>query len=140
MKIRNLITILLSVVFISACSILDSGDQIKLSGTSWKLTSFDGIKPIDGRDITARFEKDQINGSSGCNQYFGSYKVKGDQITIESLGWTEMACLDPEGLMEQEATVMMMFSHAEKITRRNSSLQILTSQGEILLFELIASE
>ena len=140
MKKTTIIFSFIMILILAGCGFLDSSQEVILKGTSWKLVSYDGKFPIEGREITAIFTGAEISGSAGCNHYFGSYKVKGDEITIEGLGWTEMACLDPEGIMEQEVIVMMMFSRAEKINRRNGTLEIQTSLGEILLFEMTSSD
>jgi heat shock protein HslJ len=59
-------------------------------------------RPIPGTTITATFEDGQVRGSAGCNSYFGSYQVNGDKISVGQMGITEMACLEPEGVMDQE--------------------------------------
>jgi len=84
--------------------------------------------------MTANFKEREISGSASCNHYFGSYKIKGDQIAIDGLGWTEMACLDPEGIMEQEQVIMKILSGAETISLQDNLLNIRSKSGEILLF------
>jgi heat shock protein HslJ len=44
----------------------------------------------------------ELNGSDGCNNYFGSYEVDGDGISIGPLGTTRKAC--PDDLVTQAAT------------------------------------
>jgi heat shock protein HslJ len=86
--------------------------------------------------MTANFTDQEISGSASCNSYFGEYKIKDDQIAIEGLGWTEMACLDPEGIMEQEQTVMRLLSQASLIAREENSLVVTTDSGKELIFSL----
>ncbi len=52
--------------------------------------------------VTAEFSPDgDLTGSDGCNNYFTTYQVDGDSITIsDAIGSTEMACLD-DALTEQ---------------------------------------
>ena len=36
-----------------------------------------------------------VSGTTGCNQYSGSYEVDGGKLTIVSMSSTAMACADP---------------------------------------------
>ena len=65
-----------------------------------------------------------MTGSARCNTYFGSYEVSGDRITVGDLGWTEMACLDPEGAMEQEREYLDHLSNAQTFRLADGRLQI----------------
>ena len=122
-------------IFITSCGILPNKKAMDLSGTSWRLTSYSGKTPLSGKDMTANFDSKEINGSASCNHYFGSYRLSGESITIEGLGWTEMACLDPEGIMEQEQTLMNLLSLASEYKIDGNQLQIKTTTGEILILE-----
>ena len=73
-----------------------------LPGTEWVLTSLAGSPPIEGTQITLRFGEGSLEGSGGCNTYGGSYTATGDSLGLSDLYWTEMACLEPEGVLEQE--------------------------------------
>ena len=81
-------------------------------------------KPIPGTEITARFEDGQVTRLAGCNTYFGSHEVSGEGITIGQLGWAEMACLDPEGAMEQEREYLDHLSNAQTFRLADGRLQI----------------
>jgi heat shock protein HslJ len=135
MKFRkHILLIIFAIIFLPACGNTSENGTMDLDGTSWMLVSYDGISPIAGRMITANFAQDEIDGSASCNHYFGAYKVKGNQLTIEGLGWTEMACLEPEGIMEQEQQVMNLLSQAESIQIDSNQLLIITSSGKLLEF------
>ena len=105
-----------------------------LDGTSWVLTAYRKSKPIAGTSITATFEGGRVYGSSGCNTYNGSYQVKGGAITVSDLAWTLMACLEPEGVMEQETLVMEYLSDAQTFRFVDGQLQVFQSDGEALTF------
>jgi heat shock protein HslJ len=117
----------------SACTLdLASGDP--LDGTSWVLTAFGKSKPIGGTRITAEFEEGEIRGSAGCNSYFGSYKIKGNAIEMSEIGSTLMACLEPEGIMDQEQLFTSFLSDAQEYRLNDGQLQIFRSDGEALTF------
>ena len=80
------------------------------------------------------WESGEVSGSASCNHYFGSYQAKGNQITINGLGWTEMACMNPEGLMEQESTIMSILSKAVSYSTEGGKLQIQVEGGDMLVF------
>jgi len=65
------------------------------------LRSFKGGAPIPGTEITLAIEGGEATEFAGCNTYFGSYMVGGTvTLTVSVLGSREMACLEPENIME----------------------------------------
>ena len=135
-KIYLIITLsIISLLFVASCSILPGTGSDQLTGTTWKLVSYDGNIPLAGKNMTASFDAKEIQGSASCNTYFGTYRLKGDQISISGLGWTEMACMDPEGIMEQEQVIMKLLSESSSYSVQGDRLQITTSAGELLIFQ-----
>jgi heat shock protein HslJ len=54
--------------------------------------------------ITLRFDAERAYGRGGCNRYSGEYSLgPGQSFSIGEGGWTEIACPEPAGVMEQEA-------------------------------------
>ncbi|NQS91677.1 MAG: META domain-containing protein [Chloroflexi bacterium] len=135
MKRSHLIILTIFIISLSSCSVMPGIQNGGLSGTSWILVSYGGKAIISDSEMTAFFDSGEVSGSASCNHYFGSYKIKGDQITVTGLGWTEMACLNPEGIMEQEQQVMSLFSLAESFSIQDQSLVIKTSGGELMVFQ-----
>jgi heat shock protein HslJ len=90
---------------------------------------------LDGSEITAIFDgdKSQINGSAGCNNYFGSYQVSDDKLTIMDLANTEMSCLEPEGVMEQENQYLRILRTVVGYLVQDGELHI-NSDDEILIY------
>jgi heat shock protein HslJ len=134
MKMKSLITLYLVIIALSACSMIGGPLSDPLEGTEWKLLTYSGTQPIEASTITAIFEDGEVRGKSGCNSYFGSYQIKGDNISISQVGATLMACLDPEGIMDQEAAYLSMLVEAESYEFVNEQLIILTSDGASLTF------
>ena len=137
MKKIFLITAVITGLILASCSILSGGEEADLRGTNWKLISYGGKLPIEGKTMTANFDGKELSGSASCNHYFGAYQIKGSQISIEGLGWTEMACMDPEGIMEQEQVIMNMLSKSDTFTLQGDRLEIIITTGESLIFEKI---
>ncbi|MFL5733283.1 MAG: META domain-containing protein [Chloroflexia bacterium] len=74
----------------------------------WVLEYFNTDAKSAGQDvsssrITIKFEADgNLSGSGGCNDYFGSYIVSGQNMTISNnLGSTQKACAGPVMANEQ---------------------------------------
>lgn len=136
-KINITLGAILILLALSGCGIggnSAAGSEADLSGTSWTLESYGGKSLLDETAMTARFLLGEITGTTSCNQYFGAYQAKGDQLTIEDLGWTEMACLNPEGIMEQERDIMALLSDTASYELEGDTLRLQTSTGEVLNF------
>jgi heat shock protein HslJ len=132
---RQVLLLAAVLVLASGCSLLPGLTSDNLNGTAWNLVSYDGIALIPNSSMTAFFEEGEISGSASCNLYFAAYQVKGDQITIEGLGWTEMACMDPEGIMQQEQQIMSLLADSSSFNLSSTRLSITTTKGEILVFD-----
>jgi len=106
-----------------------------LEDTDWILTSLKGGAPIPGTEITLAIEGGEATGSTGCNTYFGSYTVGGtDTLTISPLGSTEMACLEPEGNMEQETENPNALRAATSFRLSATELEVHGAGGALLTF------
>jgi heat shock protein HslJ len=120
---------------LGACRGADPAAGDPLDGTAWELAAYGETRPIPGTTLTAAFEDGGVRGSAGCNSYFGSYQVSGDQITVGDLAITEMACLEPEGAMQQETVYVKLLADAHTFRLVDGQLQVSTSGGEALTFD-----
>jgi heat shock protein HslJ len=137
---KKIITaVMLSVLIftgISACSTLNS----TLEDTRWFLRSYgeqNNLQAlIEDTEITATFDsaKGQVSGSAGCNTYFAGYEVQGSKLSIFEMAWTEMACLSPEGVMEQEQEYLTILANAQSFQADDTTLTIFCSGGQQLYF------
>ena len=132
MKIINtLIAITWVVIMLVACG-GTGGDP--LNGTTWELYSISKYSPIAGSKTTIRFEDGQVSGLGGCNQYGGEYKSSNQSLSFRALYMTEMACIRPEGVMDQESAYLQFLGDARSFKLVNDQLQISRSDGETLTF------
>lgn len=99
-----------------------------LTGKTWILQASN--QPLLPESvITIEFTEDgKLNGSSGCNSYFGSYTIEGDILTVDGIGATEMWC---EDMMEQEMAFLEMLQNAATIEFTESALTIHTDGGDL---------
>lgn len=75
-----------------------------LDGTQWSLSSIEDRSVVQGSHVSLYFREGTVWGISGCNVYGGEYTTKkGDKLAITDLGATELACISPDGIMDQES-------------------------------------
>ena len=118
-------------IMLAACGWTNSDP---LNGTTWELYSIGKYSPVDGSITTIRFENGKVSGLGGCNQYGGEYQINGNTIMIDKLYMTEMACMKPEGIMEQELRFLEYLGDAQSFKLTDNLLQIFWSGGESLTF------
>jgi heat shock protein HslJ len=100
----------------------------RLPGTSWRAETIMGRPVVETAVSTILFEEDdRVHGQAGCNRYFGSSTLDGEQISFGPLGATKMACA--EALMDQEARLFHALESAERWTIDDRGLLLIYSAG-----------
>ena len=109
-------------------------EPLVLEGTDWNLDAFnDGQGAfgnlIEGTHITASFESDgNLGGSGGCNVYNTTYAADSNNLSIGPILSTQMACPEPEGVMDQESKYLTALEQAA--TYRNYSIALIMFDAE----------
>ena len=90
---------------------------------------------LEGTEITTIFDsaEGQVTGSAGCNSYWADYEASGNKLSFTSLFWTEIGCLEPAGILEQETQYLKALQSAESYEISVGKLQI-TSGNQVLIF------
>lgn len=102
-------------------------------GTSWHLLTYADdnrtrVSILPGTTITLIFDDEKnFTGSAGCNHYGGSYRVDGETFSTDSIFRTEMYCLEPEGVMEQEDAYLAALEAAAAYK--------VDAEGRLILFD-----
>jgi len=138
MKMKNFLTLITVVAVIVLALVLVScagGNQDRLRGTNWVLKEIEGVQPINGTVLTVEFTEEQISGSAGCNQFGGNYMIDEETIRLDSIYNTEMACLEPEGAMDQEQVYLEVLRSAVRFTQTETELMIFDAADRSLKFE-----
>ncbi|MFC1953683.1 protease inhibitor I42 family protein [Chloroflexota bacterium] len=115
-------------------------EAVPFEDTVWILESY-GEKEnpqavIQGSKTTLIFQStdSQVTGTGGCNNYFGGYLIEASKLTIGPyIASTEMACMEPEGIFEQEQQYFKILQTAEGYQVQEKRLQIKCG-NEILIF------
>jgi len=134
-------------------------DQVPVGGTDgdpilrgWRLAAFgpgaelgdeaaaaairealEGLEP--DREITLGLEEEgRAAGSSGCNRYFGDFRIEyGHQIVQGPMAGTMMAC--PDAVMKLEGAYLANLGTAKRLFRRDGRLELESDAGVLLVFE-----
>jgi heat shock protein HslJ len=112
-----------------------SFDPADLLNKEWKLTQLNGQPPLEGTQATLRLEQEEsrAGGSTGCNSYGGAYTLTGDALAFDALFMTEMACMEPVGIMEQEAVYLQALDQVTSARIAGGNLELRNSAGDVLL-------
>ena len=134
-KTYLILVVFIIALFLGACGGSDINVTSQLEGHTWVLTTYNDTRPVAGHQPTLQFEDGQVSGTTGCNHYGGSYQIEGDFLRFEALFNTEMACLDPEGLMEQEQVYLGLLRAVNRFEGNDLVLTLFTETGQDLVFE-----
>ena len=80
--------------------------------------------PPQDTELTADFADGRLSGSGGCNRFMGGYQTQADQLSIEPLASTFMACEEP--VMTQETKYLAALQGAQRYE--------VNDQGELQIF------
>lgn len=108
-----------------------------IDGKKWKLIQMDHTGMDYGKAMI-RFDvkSKKVSGNGGCNNFFGSFTTKGNEIIFSALGSTKMAC--PDG--NATSTEIKMLSHLSNATLRfdvaEQTLNLYKGEQLIMMFGL----
>lgn len=115
-----------------------------LEGTAWKLTGYNTGSAISSAlldtEITAEFADGQMSGTAGCNHYFAAFTVEDNQMTLGPAGNTEMFCMEPEGVMEQEVAFLKVLGEVASFTIEGNTLTMFDNEETPKLTFIIATD
>jgi heat shock protein HslJ len=76
-------------------------------------------------------QEGQLNGNAGCNDYFASYKVDGNKLTISDSGATLKLC--EEDVMAEETAFLAALNKVVSYQITGNSLQVRDAEDNILI-------
>jgi heat shock protein HslJ len=130
-------------LIIAACATTTSqkGNAVDLTSSPWALLKLKDMQLVVGTGISARFTSDgKLSGSSGCNQYSGTYTVSGNTIEISSpLATTRKAC--PQVIMDQETEYLKTLSEVKTFSVTTDKLTLSdVKNNQLLLYEAVSQD
>ncbi len=135
-----------SLLFIQAtCERLSNSSKnveaVNLAGTNWKLvaTEVEGKRAVAvanrGANPGIQFEEDQLNGNTGCNNFFSPYLIKADQLEISNLGTTKMACRTHEVVSQEDIVIGILRGTVDVEMKGNELILSKSSPNGKLYFQ-----
>ena len=110
--------------------------DLPLTGTAWTMTAVNNgqggvVSAVSGADVTLTLADDgTASGSSGCNQYSGTYTTNGASLSFGPLSSTQKACADPD-LNAQEAAYFAALGTVASYRLEGIRLDLITSDGSV---------
>ena len=124
--------LIVGMILLTACAGGNSAVGAELEGATWVLVELNGETPREGSRATLQFEGEQLSGNAGCNHYGGNYRTQGNTIQVDNLFATEMACLEPEGILKQEQAYLTALGMANRFEVNEGELTLLVDQQPLL--------
>ena len=109
-----------------------------LAGTEWRLVALGNAdapaEVVDG-DATAEFTTDgDMKGLTACNSYSARYSVRGSELRLDDLSWTEAGC-PSQALYRQEQRMQDLLATVERFGVSGEQLKLHGEGEQVLIFE-----
>jgi heat shock protein HslJ len=111
----------------------DEGGAEAVAAETWQLDTLRGQPLLEGTTLTAVFDESMVHGTAGCNRYGGSYTLRNEGLEISELENNEEACLEPEGIMQQEGTYLETLRAVRGYDVNGGELALTDEAGETIL-------
>lgn len=117
----------------------DMGEQVEnsvptvaeLSAAAWRPSHIGEMRLAEDTSLFVQFEIDgRYAGYSGCNQFFGHYRLTGKLISIDPPGASRKAC--PAQEMSFEIAFFESLQSATTLARADKRLALRNEQGRIV--------
>lgn len=131
-KTLSLLLVMIASVILSACT-GTSSEENPLQGTVWSLETLGESAAYPGVDVILDFGDGTIQGNTGCNDFSGKYKIKGETIEFKDISQTMMACQN-SALRAQENAFLNALQLARSYRTDGNMLELLDEYGETLMF------
>ena len=99
----------------------------------WKVLKLKGLEQIASAPSLVFHEKDQrLSGFAGCNNYFSTYSLSGNEITFSKTGATRKLCPD----MTVEDTFFKLLPEVARYEVVKKELYLYNKNDEILIIAM----
>jgi heat shock protein HslJ len=105
--------------------------------TNWEVIAYNNGKQgvvslLPGTRVSVSFgDGGRVTGNAGCNEYFATYKVDGQAMSIGMPATTRKFCAEPEGLMQQEALYLDALKSASTFRLNGDRLELRAQDGAL---------
>lgn len=132
--LQLLLSLLLTTSAVVACApergaMADDPPLSELENVEWTLIELDGVTIASGSGgaptLSFLSKEHRAQGFAGCNRFFGGYQLNGNQLHVEPLALTRMAC--PESISESALIKALQETASWRIDGRKLELLDATS-------------
>lgn len=112
-----------------------SGDG--LENVDWLLRQYLGeagelLAVLPETTVDARFSDGRIDGSTGCNRFFGTYTGgENNRLGIGPAATTRKHCAEPAGIMQQEQEYLDALARVHTYTLKPGILELRDENGSL---------
>ena len=99
----------------------------------WRLTTLNERPPIKNTLINLQFEKFQVEGFGGCNNYKTSFERNGPQLNFGFVTSSAKECELPVGIMAQEAAYFNALEQIVANRIEDQQLRLVDNSGDLRL-------
>ena len=111
--------------------------RVGIEANEWVLDREDSALTVDDDNpVTLGVDGNTVSGRAPCNTCNtagSSWELDGDELTVGPARSTQMACVDPPGVMEQEAALLQALESAARVEIAPGTLTILDAEGAIAI-------
>lgn len=108
---------------------------LAIDGVTFLSETVTGHDLVTGSELRLSFDGDRLGGDAGCNQMGGEFEITDGVLVVDQLAMTEMACMDPPGLMEQEQWFSDFLSSRPRIQQDGDRLTLATDDVSVVFLD-----
>lgn len=116
---------------LSACGSIQEMAMPNLQDSKWFVEAING-EPVANPDSYIQMASDgRVGGNTGCNNFFGDYKLDGLNLGFDALGMTKKLC--SETLNKQEADFLAAIPNIKSYDFTDGKLQLTDDAGKAVI-------
>lgn len=120
---KNLILAAALIIGLTACAAQDQRTADALKFQHWYLTSVDGQAVKADNTYVGFIDALQLNGHTGCNNFFASTEVEEQRLQVTNLGMTYRVC---EGEVQRNESALLSTLKSSPLLQMDKETLILT--------------
>ena len=124
------------VLLLAACG----SDGNPLADTEWRLVALGNAdapsEVVDGNATADFTASGDMRGLTACNSYSARYSVRGSELRLDDLSWTEAGC-PSQALFRQEQRMQDSLASVERFEVSGERLTLHSEGGQALVFERV---
>lgn len=134
---RNIRFVLASILLIVSCSSDKKNPTDAINNFDWNVTQIGGISTFERTPtFQIKIENNKIEGSTGCNRFFGNISLEGHKMSVQNVGATKMACND----MQTEIAFLKALKNVTHFEIEKDKLKLLSEDSKVLMYLKKSSE